>query len=337
MFRDLLEEIAVNYDSARSEPLKGHPLALAIRTSWPSKARELIGTSLASELRVKASEGQGRWADAPWLAIFHSEITSGAMSGFYPVYLFEPGFRTVCLVMGQGAESLVRSMGKRALPELSRRAELLRQCGGDWRAAGFTDGPFQTLKSVSRSNPGDEKGDLWSLSAAFGKRYEIAALPNDEVLGEDLKAMLALYQAMVQLPTLRFAEWDASVEALKENGELPKGALEGVKRVIEHKRIEKRSRDRKLVKEVKARLGVSCQACGYALRTLYGTSMEDYIEVHHKVPLHTLPEGGAFLMPSEKDFIVLCSNCHKAIHKAGCPDIDDFRRQLNKVGGWPAA
>lgn len=147
--------------------------------------------------------------------------------------------------------------------------------------------------------------------------------------------MLKLYKAMVNVPQLRFDAWDASVEALKDAGELPAGSIEGVKRTVEHKRLERRSRDRKLVKAVKARLGTSCQACGYSLESLYGASMDGYIEVHHKVPLHLLPDDGAYVNPTERDFIVLCSNCHKAIHKAGCPELELFRRQLKRVHSWP--
>lgn len=336
-FAHLVVEIADKYEEARKEPLSGHSLAAAIRARWPASVQDLLANELGSELYAKASAGQGRWADSPWLAIFHSRITHGAKSGFYPVYLFEPGFETVCLVMGQGTETLSTALGRRALPELARRAELLRRFGGDWRGAGFTDGPFRTLKSVVRPERGDSDADPWSLSAAFGKRYVVAALPDDKELAEDLRAMLKLYETMVHQEQLRFDIWDESVEALKNAGELPIGSLDGVKRTVEHARLERRSRNRKLVKAVRELLGSSCQACGYSLQALYGASMGDYIEVHHKVPLHLLPEEGALLKPTEKDFVVLCSNCHKAIHRAGCPELELFRQQLKRVEGWPAA
>lgn len=334
-FRDQLGKIAAGYLGAKNEKFAKHPMAIRVRNDWKREAAALLGEKLTPEYKIDSSSGQGNWADAPWLAIFHKKITFSAMVGFYPVYLFEPGFKTVCLVMGQGAETLLDAIGKtKGLVELKRRAVALRDRGGKWKEMGFNDGPFQTLKAVSKA-AGFLK-DPWSTSAAFGKRYEVSNLPSDEDLASDLKLMLDLYGHMALDDQLQFGKTDEEVGQLKEAGELPKSDWDGAKKLLTHKQVETRQRNRKLISAVKKNLGSKCQACGYALRDLYGSSMSGYVEAHHIVPLHTLPAEGAELEPTEKDFCVLCSNCHKAIHRAGCPPLEKFKAAFLRISEWPA-
>jgi len=78
----------------------------------------------------------------------------------------------------------------------------------------------------------------------------------------------------------------------------------------------RRERDRgirdRAVKSHKRKHGrVACAACGFDFGAAYGTRGEDYIECHHKVPLS---ESGA-TTTKVADFVLLCSNCHRMIHR----------------------
>lgn len=332
-FRDDVRTIAADFEHARSESLKHHPLARLIREHWPSALRDLLDGDDVHDFRFVGSPGQGQWSAAPWLAVLHPSVTSTAMAGFYPVYLFEPGFETVCLVMGQGAQQLREAVGRsRAGPELARRAELLRKEGGQWRKHGFSEGPFVTLKFVTTATAEDYGKDPWSNTAAFGKRYQVSALPSDAAFAADLRAMLDLYSVMAKKPHLRFAAEDDVLTTLRVAGELPDGSLDGAKKLVTHKQFERRHRNRKLIEAVKKQLGSTCQGCKFKFVNAYGSLMESFVEAHHTVPLSTLPSSGAVLKPTEADFMVLCSNCHRAIHRAGCPSLEEFRKQI--LGSW---
>lgn len=127
------------------------------------------------------------------------------------MYLFEPGFETVCLVMGQGAERLEQAVGKkRALTELQKRAARLRAGSTTWQRKGFNEGPFNTTRdnAAKRINKGDTKIDPWATSVAFGKRYSISAMPTETVLREDLNQMLEIYCDLVKRKTLEDAALD---------------------------------------------------------------------------------------------------------------------------------
>jgi 5-methylcytosine-specific restriction enzyme A len=90
-------------------------------------------------------------------------------------------------------------------------------------------------------------------------------------------------------------------------------ALEG--RILERQHFM-RERDRKLrarkIKDVKRKTGsVSCEACGFDFAQVYGDRGTDFIECHHRVPLHVTGETKTHLT----DLVLLCSNCHRMIHR----------------------
>jgi 5-methylcytosine-specific restriction protein A len=329
-FGDQIRSIGNGFATARAEPFKGHPLAKQIRHDWPASIRALLGLERSSRYSFDASPGLGQWSEAPWLAVLSPSVTTSAMAGYYPVYLYEPRFETVCLVMGQGAQRLEEAVGrKRAGLELVKRAQLIRASGDAWKKAGFSEGPFITLKSAAVANGIDRLADPWANTAAFGIRYELRALPSDESMASDLRRMLDLYDVLARSGSLQFATLDDELLELRDSGELPAGAVDGAKKVVEHRRFEKRNRNRKLIAQVKEQLGCRCQACGFSFGDFYGHQMIGFVEAHHRIPLHSLPDAGAALKPTADDFMVLCSNCHRAIHRAGCPDLPTFIGTLN--------
>lgn len=333
-FADLIERIARNFSHARTQPLKDHPLAKAIRQDWSQMAKQLAKPKFQEQLHFTSSPGAGQWNSAPWLAVLHPQVTTSAQSGYYPVYLFEPDFKTVCLVMGQGAERLEQSVGKaRALVELKKRADRLRKANSAWSKLGFNAGPFNTTRdtAAARKNKGDKDKDPWAESVAFGIRYHIAELPNDAAFADDLNRMLKIYSALVSQEDLNDTAVDEMLAEMAVTGELPfdaEGGVDGAKRVAYHKKYEYRHRNKALIIRVKKKLGSICQGCSFEFKSLYGQSMDGFIEAHHSTPISELPDTGATLAPTEDHFMVLCSNCHRAIHAAGCPDLPTFKAML---------
>jgi len=56
---------------------------------------------------------------------------------------------------------------------------------------------------------------------------------------------------------------------------------------------------------------ISCEVCAFDFQAVYGEQGEGYIECHHVVPLHVSGETKTKL----SDLILLCSNCHRMIHR----------------------
>jgi 5-methylcytosine-specific restriction protein A len=78
-----------------------------------------------------------------------------------------------------------------------------------------------------------------------------------------------------------------------------------------------RERDKGIIKKKLAQtlkeFGIlACEVCGFDFTTHYGALGENFIECHHKKPLHTLFEGEK---TRTSDLALLCSNCHRMIHR----------------------
>ncbi|WP_235827314.1 HNH endonuclease [Pseudomonas abyssi] len=94
---------------------------------------------------------------------------------------------------------------------------------------------------------------------------------------------------------------DLSLSAEDESG-----YQEGGKSYVSHLMAE---RNRTVVKEIKSRSADwLCDICAVCFADRYGV---EYIEVHHKIPISTYSEPHKVCFD---DFVLLCPNCHKAVH-----------------------
>jgi len=96
-----------------------------------------------------------------------------------------------------------------------------------------------------------------------------------------------------------------------------------------HRSLERESR--KFINMVKKQKGYKCEACGLKFKKIYGhydQKPEDYVEAHHIVPLHKVKDDTK--IQTIDDLAALCANCHKMIHKYGCPSIEEFKEKIKK-------
>ncbi|RQQ15809.1 HNH endonuclease [Burkholderia stagnalis] len=127
---------------------------------------------------------------------------------------------------------------------------------------------------------------------------------------------------------------ESSVDALAKRVAADLDALADEERGIEGgkkaKLIAYFERDKKLRTAAIAFHGTTCKVCGFNFYDMYGEHGINYIEVHHLVPISTLPEPSS-INPKE-DLTVLCSNCHRMIHRnRDAPlSIDELRCLLVK-------
>jgi 5-methylcytosine-specific restriction protein A len=148
--------------------------------------------------------------------------------------------------------------------------------------------------------------------------YEQSRLPSELVLRDDLLTAVAAYRALTfrgGLDITPETEASASVSSLLEE-----------RRYRFHRRIERNS---KAAQEAKRVHGLRCQACAMSFGETYGTLGQGYIEAHHLRPISSLEEGVPVMYDIKNDFAVLCSNCHRMIHRTeNAADLEGFRRSL---------
>jgi 5-methylcytosine-specific restriction enzyme A len=155
---------------------------------------------------------------------------------------------------------------------------------------------------------------------ALGVSYSISALPDGEVLRADLQAIA--YRALTYRGGV-----DADVESQSDvNDEfdlLTSTTIVEIRKYAFHRKIEP---NRTAAKQAKKFHGTICQACDLNFTTRYGAIGKGFIEAHHLKAISTLDEGVAVQYDMAEDFAVLCSNCHRMIHRSADPsDLAAFR------------
>lgn len=91
------------------------------------------------------------------------------------------------------------------------------------------------------------------------------------------------------------------------------------------------SRNSRLVEAAKKHYGYQCQACGFDFEAAYGELGSEYIECHHLVPLSEREdlEPGGSVTTSIDEVTVLCSNCHRMVHRERpALPVEELRQRL---------
>ena len=112
------------------------------------------------------------------------------------------------------------------------------------------------------------------------------------------------------------ADVETQSEVVDEFG-LPKSTtVIETRKYAYHRKVE---RSRTATKKAKEFHGTRCQACELSFPERYGGIGEGFIEAHHLKPISSLEEGVAVAYDIAADFAVLCSNCHRMIHRCSDP------------------
>ncbi|MBQ7593950.1 MAG: HNH endonuclease [Synergistaceae bacterium] len=87
------------------------------------------------------------------------------------------------------------------------------------------------------------------------------------------------------------------------------GIVEGAKKVVYTTTYERNPKVRRDFLNKKKHL--QCEVCGFDFEKTYGKLGAGFIEVHHKKPV----SEGEHVTDLENDLVMLCSNCHRMIHR----------------------
>ncbi|HCD1616949.1 TPA: HNH endonuclease [Serratia marcescens] len=169
---------------------------------------------------------------------------------------------------------------------------------------------FDVLFDNNRIGWIDKNGHQPSLNINFSNVHDDWKDRTDEEL-EGFVTSLVIYSSPQD-----------DVESLLDESE-----TEGGKRVYISKAYE---RNKKLRDEALRIHGFSCAACKFNFEEVYGSIGEHYAEVHHMIEL---AKGGVRNTDPLKDLIVLCSNCHRMVHrkKDTCLTIEELKSHINKA------
>ncbi|MFK7049382.1 MrcB family domain-containing protein [Flavobacterium columnare] len=291
---NILREPITEYLKEKKTNFSGNQLANKLRKDIPEKITKLISNK--ERYKIQGSPGKGNWTDCPWIAILDILITKSPQSGFYPVFLFTADMSGIYLSLNQGVTEVLEYYKKDSKQVLKLRAE-------DFRAKINFNNELIKIDLKSKS----KNAILYEAGNIIAKYYPSTNLPSDEELKADIQKFLKYYDEII---------FNDNQYELKEG----LNAIEQ-KKLRLHFRIERNSSISNKVKDVK---GYTCEACNFDFKQKYGTLGDKFIEAHHLTPISKLDLGN-FEVNLENDFAVLCSNCHRMIHRLEDPS------DLNKL------
>ena len=101
-------------------------------------------------------------------------------------------------------------------------------------------------------------------------------------------------------------------EAFEES--IPETGTEGAVRYVIHKNRERNFYivEKKKKEFLKKEGKVYCEVCLFDFKETYGLRGKGFIECHHNIPLHETEENKE---TKTSDLSLLCSNCHRMIHR----------------------
>jgi 5-methylcytosine-specific restriction protein A len=311
-----------NYFESRSKKLNASDLSYqSVCYNIPNEISKLINND--ERYLVEGSVGLGNWASVPWIAIFDRLVTTSAQNGYYPVFLFKEDMSGFYLSLGVGVTN-IRLEFKR----IKKIEEVLRIQTTNILAKiehipdMFSPNTINPIKLRSNNSKNTSLAKYYEDGCVISKYYSATSLPTELELKLDIQNILDVYND-ITYNTLSDSV-DNVIEQIKD---FPKFiGTEKIKEVKQHLRIE---RNQRLIKEVKKRKGYDCECCGMNFEKQYGEIGKNFIEAHHKQPIHTLT-GDVVELDAEKDFYVLCSNCHRMIHKLADPSkIESLKLLIN--------
>lgn len=305
-------KVLLEYNDAKSSKFADHPLGELVRKEIPDSIRRIIDKE---RYKVWGSVGQGNWSEIPWIAIFDILITKTAQSGYYPVFLFKEDMSGFYLSIAQGIIEVKKKHKRDYIEILRERAKYFRTQLDDIPV------DFQIWKIDLSNGKALRNGTGYEAGSICAKFYQKGVSLGEGQIEEDISTILNIYNQLV------FDESRMVLESDPEEDEVIFEGYEDLTKFRFHKKIE---RNHALTKKVKETQKYTCKVCEFNFEKIYGEIGEKFIEAHHLVPISNL--GGIRIKLNVlNDFVVLCANCHRMIHKTDDPsDIESFKTLIKK-------
>lgn len=193
--RTLLQEATkVFVDDKNINSFAGSRSGELYRNTIPEELRSIIGES-ATQYKIEGSVGRGNFAEIPWICIFDRKITESASKGVYLVQLTAADGSGLYFVLGQGTTYFQDNFGG---PKLGRKIAQ----EASFRMRELLDIPERYNLPKHGEVQLKGSGDLglgYEAGSVAGIYYDIADMPAEEILLNDLSEMLKLYDQVSDL------------------------------------------------------------------------------------------------------------------------------------------
>lgn len=162
----------------------------------------------------------------------------------------------------------------------------------------------------------------------YAGRFKVASFVTDPA--ELRRAELIYGRGLTRLIFLQRANMDDDIPVTPDIDAAALAAEEGRKKLVRHLRRERNpglvNAKKRAVKSATGQL--ACEACGFRFGDVYGCVAVDFCEVHHLKPL---ADWNAATITTLDDLAIICSNCHRIIHRFDpMPSVQVFKTQVKQ-------
>ena len=165
-------------------------------------------------------------------------------------------------------------------------------------------------------------GQLWAVPKSRPQDLRLLSSKKHIAEGFIYPYALCLTSAFLHVGSKKPLVWLQSATTIRE-------VREGKRRLVAHMRLE---RDRGIVNELKRQRmqqhngRLPCEVCGFDFLEVYGQVGDGFAEAHHKKSLAGTPKSGR--VTSLNDFVVVCANCHRMLHRPELPSVDSLKTRV---------
>lgn len=322
---ELIRDFAQYYRSVRLGSFQHDELIKGFLSYAVESIRDIVPNK--DDFTVKASVGQGAWADIPWIAIMHRGITESTQDGYYVVILFAKDLKRVFVSLGLGWNQFSEIFGgKLAKQNAKIRSEMLRDKVAinnqdtaeniNLGAATQRGKGYEICNIVARELNIDELSDhlLISVIHSYLDKYEILRkefgadlfydLDSDKLLGYDIQD---IYKK-VKLASVKIDKKVAIKDLIAIADTQPPE-----KRAIYAKQI---IRNKAFADYVKRRANYFCEVCGR--RPFKKKDGTPYAEADHIDALYLKGKD------HPDNMRCLCALCHRVITYGSKAEVDNL-------------
>ena len=187
MIKENLDYILANYLLEKQNNLGGNLLASFIRKEVSTSLKSKLPLDFDFKYKTYGGCGQlGNWAAVPWVLISDREITTSAQYGYYLVFLFQENMDGVYISLNQGYKQYLDKFGRKsALQEIVSITKKLRNLAR------------QSLNQFALEidlNASNDYSTGYELGHVCGRFYKKGAIPNDDLIIEDIFQLLGVYK-----------------------------------------------------------------------------------------------------------------------------------------------
>ncbi|MBB5829790.1 HNH endonuclease [Micromonospora carbonacea] len=205
------------------------------------------------------------------------------------------------------------------------RDEIILACDlvltNGWRQLDANDERVRALSELLQSpaiHRGRRNPDFRNPAGVALKTYNIVADSSngnqlDKLVRQEFQDQPTEMQALAARIRELLRE-EAEAEPVSNDPDLDEmSAREGGVTLRAHLRRERnpKLRRQKLADAKRRGVAIACEVCGFDFQRVYGDRGRDYIECHHRTPLHVSGETHTRL----SDLALICSNCHRMAHR----------------------